>query len=42
MAVEEKDGKGNKERKTVNKDSGRGTPQGAPISPLPANLLHPG
>ena len=38
MAVEEADGKGNKRRTTVNKDSGRGTPQGAPISPLMANL----
>jgi len=38
MAVEEADGKGHKRRTTVNKDSGRGTPQGAPISPLMANL----
>jgi RNA-directed DNA polymerase len=38
MPVEEDDGKGHKRRTTVNKDSGRGTPQGAPISPLMANL----
>ena len=38
MAVEEADGKGHKRRTTVDKDSGRGTPQGAPISPLMANL----
>jgi RNA-directed DNA polymerase len=36
--VEETDERGNKTRTTVNKDSGRGTPQGAPISPLLANL----
>ena len=37
-AVEEDDGKGGKKRTTPNKDSGRGVPQGAPISPLLANL----
>jgi len=36
--VEEDDGQGGKRRTTVNKDSGRGVPQGAPLSPLLANL----
>jgi len=37
MPVEE-DGPGGKRRTTVAKDSGKGTPQGAPISPLLSNL----
>ena len=36
--VEEKDGRGHIHRTTRNKDEGRGSPQGAPISPLLANL----
>jgi group II intron reverse transcriptase/maturase len=38
MPVEEKDERGRKQRTTRNKDEGNGTPQGAPISPLLANL----
>jgi group II intron reverse transcriptase/maturase len=38
MAVEEDDGRGGKRRTTAAKDTARGTPQGAPISPLLANL----
>ena len=38
MPVEETDGRGGKRRTTTAKDSGCGTPQGAPISPLLSNL----
>lgn len=37
-AVEETDERGNAKRTTRNKDEGRGTPQGAPVSPLLSNL----
>ena len=37
-AVEEEDERGQKHRTTRNRDEGRGTPQGAPISPLLSNL----
>ncbi len=36
--VEETDEHGKKHRSTRNRDDGRGTPQGAPISPLLSNL----
>jgi hypothetical protein len=37
-SVEETDERGHTQRTTRNKDEGRGTPQGAPLSPLLANL----
>ena len=40
MAVEEEDGKGTKQRSTVNKDKGRGTPQGAPDLAVIGQSVH--
>jgi len=38
MPVEEFDQRGRKQRTTRNRDEGKGTPQGAPLSPLLSNL----
>ncbi len=38
MPVEETDGRGRKQRTTRHRDEGRGTPQGAPLSPLLSNI----
>jgi RNA-directed DNA polymerase len=38
MPVEDRDERGHRHRTTRNKDEGRGTPQGAPVSPLLSNL----
>jgi len=38
MPVEETDERGHKRRTTRNRDAGKGTPQGAPLSPLLSNL----
>jgi len=38
MPVEEEEDRGRRERTTPGKNTGRGTPQGAPVSPLLANI----
>jgi RNA-directed DNA polymerase len=38
VPVEEEDEHGNRKRTTSNRDAGKGTPQGAPISPLLSNI----
>ncbi len=38
MPVETRDRRGRKERTTDNKDEGKGSPQGSPLSPLLANI----
>ncbi len=39
--VEEDDGRGEKKRTTTAKDTGRGVPQGAPITPLTQKITSP-
>ena len=38
LPVEETDGRGHRHRTTRNRDEGRGSPQGSPISPLLSNI----